>query len=379
MEPVRPERDAEWALSERVKELTCLYGVANVARRDGAALDEQLAAIADLLPAGWQYPEIAMARVVVDGVAHPDGPWMGTHLLAAPVRVRGQARGAVEVGYTEERPGFEEGAFLPEERSLIHEIALQVGLMLEAREAREDRERLQEQLRHADRLATIGQLAAGAAHELNEPLAGVLGFAQLIRRTPDLPLQARVDLEKIVNAALYAREVVRKLLFFARQVPTRKERMDLNATVRDGLYFLELRCERDGIRVERRLAPDLSPILADPTQVNQVLVNLVVNAIQAMPKGGVLTLTTRVDAGHVCLSVEDTGPGMDEDTRRHAFEPFYTTKPVGQGTGLGLAVAHGIVTAHGGALTVESEPGRGARFEVRLPCDAGPAGDPGVS
>lgn len=370
--------DPEWALRERVKELSCLYGVSNVARLPAATLDERLDAIANLLPPGWQYPEVACARVVLDGREFVSrGFREGTSRLVSPIEVRGERRGQVEVHYVEERPGADEGPFLREERSLIEELARQIGMIVEADQAEKEKALLEEQLRHADRLATIGQLAAGAAHELNEPLVGVLGFAQLIRRMPDLPVQARMDLDKIVNAALYARQVVRKLLFFSRQVPTRKEPMDMNAVVRDGLYFLESRCAREGIRVERHLAADLPEVVADPSQVHQVLVNLVVNAIQAMQGGGTLTLTTFAEPEAVCLAVEDTGGGMTEEVQRHVFEPFYTTKPVGQGTGLGLSVAHGIVTSHGGTIRVHSEVGKGTRFEVRIPIHGQTTVEPG--
>jgi signal transduction histidine kinase len=115
-------------------------------------------------------------------------------------------------------------------------------------------------------------------------------------------------------------------------------------------------------------------VTADPAQINQVLINLVVNALQAMPSGGTLTVHTRALPGEACLVVEDTGVGMTAEVREKAFLPFFTTKDVNQGTGLGLAVVHGIVAAHGGSIAVESEPGRGARFEVRLPA-AGPIGE----
>ncbi|MBK9374923.1 MAG: hypothetical protein IPN03_14645 [Holophagales bacterium] len=242
-----------------------------------------------------------------------------------------------------------------------------MGLWVERREGDEEKAMLQRQLRHADRLATIGQLAAGVAHELNEPLGGILGFAQLARKSPGLPAQADADLEKIVNASLHAREIVRKLLIFARQMPAAKTKSDLNRVVTEGLYLVEARCATEGIRLERDLDPALAGIVADPGQLQQVLTNLVVNGIQAMPAGGRLTIRTRNRPGGVVLSVEDTGAGMDEETLREIFNPFFTMKEVGQGTGLGLSVVHGIVTAHCGTIRVESEPGRGSRFDVDLP------------
>jgi signal transduction histidine kinase len=137
--------------------------------------------------------------------------------------------------------------------------------------------------------------------------------------------------------------------------------------VRDSLYFFEARCAKTGVTVEYELDPGLPPICADPAQINQVLINLVVNALQAMPDGGVLRVKTVAGADSICLSVEDSGIGMTPDVLEQVFVPFFTTKDVGQGTGLGLPVVHGIVTSHAGAISIYSEPGRGTRVEVCLP------------
>ena len=364
-------RRSRWALGERIKELTCLFGIAKVAQRPGVSEEDLLQDIVDLLPPAWQHPETTSARIMLDGRTHATGGFQtGTQFQSAAIVVGGRARGTVEVFYTKEMPAADEGPFLKEERSLIDEVARQVGLIIEQREAERERSRLQDQLRHADRLATIGQMAAGAAHELNEPLGSVLGFAELLRNAPSLPPQAEEDAGKIIQAALHAREVVRKLLLFSRQVPALKSVVSLNALVQEGLYFLESRCVREGIHLVRNLAPDLPDIAADRQQIHQVLVNLVVNAIQAMPAGGTLTITTRLEGGQVLLSVEDSGTGMTEEVVKKVFVPFFTTKEVGQGTGLGLSVVHGIVASHGGSVDVRSEVGKGSRFEVRLPVDS---------
>ena len=273
----------------------------------------------------------------------------------------------MEVVYLEERPELAAGAFLKEEEKLIDAVAREVALIVERKEAEEEKSTLQHQLIHADRLATIGQLAAGVAHELNEPLSSILGFAQLAKKCPDLPSPAVQDLEKIVTASLYAREVIKKLMVFARQMPPRKADVDLNEVVEDALYFMEAQCAKKDITVLRELAPDMPEITADPAQLKQILVNLVVNAVQAMPHGGALTVSTRSSGSSVQLGVGDTGTGMSEETLDKVFLPFFTTKDVHEGTGLGLAVVHGIVTSHGGSIDVESHPGQGTRFEIRLP------------
>ena len=257
-----------------------------------------------------------------------------------------------------------------EERKLIDAVARQVALVIERRQAEQEKLKLHNQLLHADRLATIGMLAAGVAHELNEPLGNILGFAQLAKKCPGVPASAGHDMEKIEAASLHAREIIQKLLLFARQAPPQKTQVNLNHVVEDGLYFFDARCAKQGIELVRLLSEDLPEIKADPGQLNQLLVNLVVNSLQSMSGEGKITVQTRFSEPNVYLIVEDTGAGMSKEVIEKIFIPFFTTKDVGEGTGLGLPVVHGIVTAHGGSIDVDSKVGQGSRFEIRLPAAA---------
>ena len=364
-------QQAQWALRERVKELTCLYEIGRVAQLRKISLQGVLQRILEFLPSAWQFPEIAGARIILDGRSYNTERFAtGPHRQTADLIVRGSVRGIIEVSYNEDRPEFVEGPFLAEERSLIDTVARELSLIVDGREADEHQSKLQAQLRHADRLATIGQLAAGVAHELNEPLGNILGFAQLLQKDSDLPERASNDVGKIVRASLHAREVIHKLLVFSRQRTPVLSLVNLNRIVQDGLYFLESRCSRAGIQVLSNLAPELPDINADSSQLHQVLVNLVVNSIQAIRSGGVITIDTAADPESVSLKVSDTGCGMTDDTKAKIFTPFFTTKDVDEGTGLGLAVVHGIISSHGGSIRVESAPGKGTSIEIRLPLAA---------
>jgi nitrogen-specific signal transduction histidine kinase len=359
---------AQAALQERIKELTCLYQIAQIMDRPDTPLEEILQSLADALPPAWQYPEIASSRILFDNFQYTaprfrESPYhQSTDLI-----VRGKQRGSIEVIYTKAKPELYEGPFLKEERNLLDTIGRQVALFIEKREAAEEKDLLEEQLRHADRLATVGKLAAGMAHELNEPLGSILGFAQLAKKCSGLPKQAAQDMERIISASLHAREVIKKLMLFARQMPPRKTRLDLNQVVREGLYLFEARCARQGIDLILSLSPELPEVHADATQLTQVLTNLVVNAMQAMPKGGKLSVQTLGGNDSISLIIEDTGEGMSKEVLEQIFIPFFTTKDIDQGTGLGLAVVHGIVTAHKGSIKVDSQLGQGSRFEIRLP------------
>jgi len=360
---------AQSDLLERIKELSCLYGIARLAAETNLSIDAVLDGIVEVLPAAWLYPDTACARIVLDDRSCSTSNYTrrARHRQRAPIVIDGRKRGYVEVAYPEEKPGRDEGPFLREERALLDTVAREVAAIVMRREAEMDKLKLEEQLRHADRLATIGQLAAGVAHELNEPLGHILGFAQLVQKCPGLPIQAKADVARILSTSLYAREIVKKLLIFSRQISPQKTRVNLNHLVRNGLNLLEFRCAGDGIAVHCSLSPDLPEIDADPSQLTQVFVNLIVNAIQAMPSGGRLTIRTLKERGKVCLIIEDTGAGMDSEVLQKIFTPFFTTKDVGLGTGLGLPVAHGIIAAHGGSIKVESKVDEGTTCRIQLP------------
>lgn len=356
------------ALQERVKELTCLYSIARIAEKEELSQNEILQSIANLIPPAWQYPEIAASRIKLDDSIYTTADFdRGWQRQTADIVVKGKKRGSIEVVYTKLKPDLDEGPFLKEERSLLEVISRQIAMILERRESKEESHILHEQLRHADRLATIGQLASGVAHELNEPLGGILGFAQLLKKSEELSARTESDIDKIIDASLHAREVIKKLMFFAKQMPARVTKVQINDIVNDSLYFYKSRCAKAGIELVCDLHNDLPEITGDPSQLNQVLINLVVNSIQAMPAGGQLKIQTDYDNDNISLAVEDTGIGMSEDVMKKAFVPFFTTKDIDEGTGLGLAVVHGIVTAHKGRINIESEVGKGSRFVVRLP------------
>ena len=355
-------------LSERVKELTCLYGIAQIASNPDLPIERKLAGIARILPAAWQYPRRACARILLDGRDFQSPGFRdGARRQTAAIRIGDRDRGAVEVHYRDGRGLPRQTSFLDEERRLIDNIAGQIAFMIEHEDARAAKAELREQLIRADRLAAIGQLAAGVAHELNEPLNAVLGLAQLVRKMPGLPVRSLADLDKIVEASLHARTIIRELLVFARQGRPGRARVNLNRIIMDELALFETLCGRSCVEIRRVVDPDLPEITADKSQIRQVISNLVVNALQAMPGGGVLTLQTFFDASRVCLAVEDNGIGMSPRIRENVFMPFFTTKDVDQGTGLGLSVVHGIVSLHKGEIRVESQEGRGSRFVVAFP------------
>jgi signal transduction histidine kinase len=353
-------------LIERNKELSCLYEIAKVeAEAESMSLEDMFAKIVRIIPGAFQFPELAAARITVfDKFCVTTSKHKFTRRMSRKIFVGGKVRGVVDVFYQ----NTDKGDFLAEEGALMEAVARHLSLILHKKEEAERRSELELQLRHADRLATIGELAAGIAHELNEPLANILGFAQLMTKNAQLPEQSQRDVESIVKASLHAREIIKKLMLFSRQMPQRKENVNLNTVVEEGFFFIEARCVNGNVRVIKELDDSLPDIKADPSQLHQVLVNLVINALHAMPDGGELYISTAVQNDYVRLSVRDTGEGIEKKIIKQIFNPFFTTKDIDKGTGLGLSVVHGIITAHGGKIEVHSRKGEGALFEVLLPC-----------
>jgi len=356
------------ALQERVKELTCLYRMARVDETAKKTLEEILREIVGIVPSAWLYPEDACVRIKLDEHLFPETGFPEDQpKLAADIVLNGICRGMIEIAYRREHPLLDEGPFLQEERKLLDVLAMELTLIIERKLFEKEKTEIIDRLKHADRLNMIGQLSAAVAHEINEPLTALLGYGQLAAKCPGLPKQAQADIDKIISTSLHTREIVRKLLMFARKMPSRVGEVDVNDVLTESLHFFEARCEKEKIVVELCLSQNLPPIRGDLSQLRQVFSNLMLNAIQAMPAGGQLFLETRKCEAAILVAVQDTGCGMSREIMEKIFIPFFTTKPHYQGTGLGLPVVQEIVAAHGGAVSVQSEPGRGTRFDLRFP------------
>ena len=236
------------------------------------------------------------------------------------------------------------------------------GTMIDVTESK----KLEEQIRQSQKMEAVGRLAGGVAHDFNNILTAILGYSDLLGASLSASNPLREEVEGIRNAAQKASALTRQLLAFSRKQVLVIETVDLNALVRDMEKMLR-RVIGEDVVIRPSYDPRIGRVRADRGQLEQVVVNLVINARDAMPSGGSIRIETRDAPPDVVLSVEDTGTGMDPETILHIFEPFYTTKEKGKGTGLGLATVYGIVEQSGGRIEVSSEPGRGSTFKVLLP------------
>jgi PAS domain S-box-containing protein len=487
------------SLNERVKETGCLYAVSNLVAESWPSIDEAMRTAVDLIPPGWQYPDITRARIVFEGKEYRSDDFRETAWKqSADIVVSGEKCGAVEVYYLEEKPEGDEGPFLREERDLLIDIARQLGVLVQRERAHDalrnselryraifegaaegilaadietkmftyanpaicamfgyteeemkrlgvldmhpkeslghvvaefeaqargeksltvglpclrkdgtvfradivttsaviddkkcnigfftdttERVQLEEQLRQAQKMETVGLLAGGIAHDFNNLLLVIMGQSELMlnRLSGDDPL--RTGLEQIRSCGEKAAALTHQLLAFSRKQIMEPRVLDLNILVKDLSKMLH-RLLGETIELNTVLSPDLSHVKVDPGQIEQVIMNLAVNARDAMPRGGALTIETTnveldqdyadqhvsvVPGPYVMLAVSDTGIGMDEETKARIFEPFFTTKSRSEGTGLGLSTVFGIVKQCDGHINCYSELDRGTIFKVYL-------------
>jgi two-component system NtrC family sensor kinase len=229
---------------------------------------------------------------------------------------------------------------------------------------------IQTQMLQAEKLAAIGKLAAGVAHEINNPLTGVLTNASLLLAATPADDPKREDLQTVVDETMRCRKIVKGLLEFSRQAKPQVQLLDSNQVVTDVLGLVKNQASFRNIALEVALADGLPPVLADRDQLRQVVLNVVLNAAEAMTGSGRLELKSRFERKErlVWLEIRDSGPGIPEEVKARMFEPFFTTKRTG--TGLGLAIAYGIVQEHKGRILVESEPGKGTTIAVGLPASS---------
>lgn len=247
-----------------------------------------------------------------------------------------------------------------------------IGFFRDMREALRMEEELkgtQVQLLQAEKMSSLGKLAAGVAHQINNPLGGILLFARLLLEEYELPEEAQKDVKRILRDAARCRDTVRELLEFTRQTQREMSPLDINRAIQRTLYLLESQTIFHNIEIRSELDPALPPVTSDGQQMNHMFMNIILNAADAMGNEGVLTVRSGVvESGRVFAEVSDTGTGIPDELLKRIFEPFFTTKEAGEGTGLGLSLAYGILENHGGTITAFNNEGSGATFRVEIPC-----------
>lgn len=352
-------------LSERIKELQCLYDISNIAGRRSDDLNEIVQDIVFRVSKAWKYPEDAVAEIKLEECGFSSGiiPQDAVVMSEGIVPDREQV-GTIKVYYPAIK--YTRNDFLQEERQLLKKIANEIAVIYERFQVASREEVLKRSAERNDRLSILGEITAGIAHELNTPLGNILGFAELIVEKSS-EAQVQKDAQKITDSAIYAREVVKKLMFFSCEMPQQRASVAVNAILQDAIKLLNPTLKSASVNLEFEPDPRNPFARLDPIQITQVVFNLLINAIYASPPNGTIRVALSSNANHIQITIADEGQGIPEEVRDKIFEPFFTTKPQGEGSGLGLSVVHGIVKSHQGSIQFSSDDDKGTTFNVILP------------
>lgn len=352
-------------LNERIKELTCLYDISTLASEHSDSIEDLLQAITERVAQAWVHNDAAIAEINL-----PNRQYFSAELpqqtvsLSAPILVDKTQVGKVSVHYPADR--YSSTDFLEEESHLLQKVAHEIANIVDRHQHIEHEEKLKRSVERNDRLAILGEITAGIAHELNTPLGNILGFSQLIAEETK-ESQVAHDAQKITDSAIYAREVVKKLMFFSCEMPQQMESIAINPLVEDALKLLKPSLQNARINIELEKDPKNTFGRLDPIQITQVIFNLLINAIYASPPESTIRVKLLTANKNLSIIIADEGSGIPENVRDKIFEPFFTTKPIGEGSGLGLSVVHGIVRSHKGNIHFSTEIGKGTTFNVTLP------------
>ncbi len=359
-------------MAERIKELDCVYKVANSIRKH-TTLEAIFRDVVMFIPPGWHYPEITRAKICFDGKQYVSEHFEKTDWrLTSDIIIKGQKRGSVEVYYMEERPVLNEGPFLKEERHLIDSIAQALSESIEHKLAEEQAH--QAELFRISRLNIIGEMASGLAHELNQPLCAILSCADLCLRATAGEIKdidrLKGDLQVIETQAERAGNIIQRIRALVKKQDTQRSDVDINGLIRETLSFIDTDIRRNEIKLSLELSEQMPKVTADTIQIEQVLLNLLRNAIEALAgtdieKRSLIIQTTRDSENVVKVVMRDSGDGLTAEVEKQLFNPFFTTKP--DGLGVGLSISYSIIEAHHGELWAKSNPDHGSTFGFTLP------------
>tara|TARA_R110002050_G_scaffold204522_2_gene340044 strand:- start:32952 stop:34040 length:1089 start_codon:yes stop_codon:yes gene_type:complete len=353
-------------LKERIKELTCLYEVTSIiVNCDYNQLETSLEAIVNCLKKAWRFEKHTFVFLSCTNFkisSDLKAPELIT--LKSNIKIFNKIDGFIKVGYPKDK--YIDSDFLEEEVTLLNNVSLAIGNLLEKKQIRENEIAIKRQVERADRLNILGEITAGIAHELNTPLANILGFAELLRNNITEEEAVR-DLDKIVDSAIFSREVVKKLMFFTCEMPQQMDHLIINPIVLNVLNLLEPTFKKNKVKHTLTFNNKNIQLKADTVQLTQVLFNLIMNAIYFSPINATINIKVEDYIHHVKISISDEGSGISKSNEDKIFQPFFTTKPVGEGSGLGLSVVHGIVNSHKGQITHVANKPKGTIFIIDFP------------
>ncbi|TYB79804.1 sensor histidine kinase [Bizionia myxarmorum] len=362
-----PLISAEEKLNERIKELTCLYTVSSyIANCNLDDLHPTLKAISRSLQGAVLYSEDASVEIKVEEALFFAGKKSEDQVfIVSAIKAFNIPIGSIKVGYLKSK--FSANTFLNEEKQLLNKVASEIGNLIERKQIIEKEAMSRRQIERADRLSILGEITAGIAHELNTPLANILGYSELLKDQFEGDKTAINDLDKIMNSAIYSREVVKKLMFFSCDMPQQMALTNITPIIKDAISLLKPNFSKKHIVCNVDIEDAQIPFRVDAIQLTQVIFNLVINAIYFSPERGLINVEVIQNATQIIIEISDEGSGINPEKGENIFNPFFTTKPVGEGSGLGLSVVHGIVKSHKGSIKHRPNSPKGTIFTISFP------------
>lgn len=355
----------EIKLKERVKELTCLYEISKTISRSNCIEKEVLEKIIKSTKKAWRYNKKASVEIQIPDhslwISKPD---QQTVFQISNIIVSKTTVGFIKVHYPEN--DYNSNDFLREEQTLLDTIAFEIGNYIEKFKNLEKKQLLMRTVERIDRLSSLGEMTAGIAHELNTPLGNILGYAELIKSN-NTDSEINDDISTVISSVIYAREIVKKLMYFSREMPQQLESQEIKPIVNFVLSFLKQNFQAKKIKSELIFKNDGIIARVDSVQLTQVFFNIIINAIHASPNESTIKITIENDVKNLSVTVADQGTGIPDAIKQKIFEPFFTTKPNKDSCGLGLSVVHGIVKNHNGEINLLDNTPNGTIFIIKIP------------
>jgi signal transduction histidine kinase len=343
-----------------------MYEVTSIiVNSDFEKLELSLKSIAFCLKKAFQHESEASVHIICSEIEVAIGQQLSNYVqIKAPINVFNVPNGSIAVRYPSDK--YTQHEFLEEESKLLSNICLEIGNLIERKQIKEKEELIRKQMERNDRLNILGEITAGIAHELNTPLTSIIGFTELLdEQIKDELVQS--DLSRIKENALFCREIVKKLMFFACEVPQQIQEILLNPVLQNVLNLLSPAFKKKDVTANLKMKDSYIGIKADEIQLTQVLFNIIMNALYYSPPKTTVDILASKDQKGIVILIKDQGPGIHSNLSDKIYEPFFTTKPVGDGSGLGLSVVHGIMSSHKGSISFYPNKPYGTVFELCFP------------
>lgn len=355
----------EEKLKERVKELTCLYEISKSLSRSNYIEKTILEKLLLSTKKAWRFNRDAVVEIAIENHYLTTSKVVSeTVYQMSQIKIGKRMAGFIKVHYPKDKRT--QNDFLKDEQQLLNTIAIEIANYIERSQNLAKELQFKRSAERMDRLSILGEMTAGIAHDLNTPLGNILGFAELIKMNNTNP-EIDSDISIVINSVIYSREIVKKLMFFSCEIPQQLETVEIKPIVTFVLSFLKQNFQKKEIKNELIFANENITARIDSVQITQILFNLLINAIYASPNKSTIRIIVESDAKNIIIKIEDQGSGIPDAYKEKVFEPFFSTKPSTDGSGLGLSVVRGIIKNHNGEIIVKDNLPNGTIFKIKLP------------